>query len=120
MPSRFLMSLLVAGMLVLATGSTAWAQTSPTGVAYDETEILGDVDRGGPPVSPPGDRRNLPSVDRGTPPPVASTPPRRVEDGSSLPFTGLNVGILLLMGGVLVGVGVLLRRGTRGPSEQHG
>ena len=35
-------------------------------------------------------------------------------DKSGLPFTGLDVGIVVLAGGFLVGTGLVIRRASRG------
>jgi hypothetical protein len=85
----------VLAVLLLAFGGTsAYAQTAPK-AGYDETlGVIGEIQSEDPPRNP--------TVER--------------QDGD-LPFTGLDLGIVALMGAALVGTGLVLRRTTRrGPA----
>jgi hypothetical protein len=92
--------------LMLAVPGSAFAQ-SPVGDAYGGTGVLDDVER--IPPSQPGEEAESgtpPSVDREAGAPGPST-------GTSLPFTGLDIGLLALGGVAMLGVGVGLRRLSR-------
>jgi hypothetical protein len=100
---RMRMSLLavLAMAFVLVLGGTALAQDNPTTDAYggvlgNEVENSGDttanVQEVGGDSSSPGD---------------TSSP------GGTLPFTGLQVGLVALVGIGLVSLGFAMRRGTR-------
>ncbi len=84
--------------LALAAAAPAYAQ-SATGDTYGGRGggIVGTVDSGDGPSAPAPQQTQ-----------VAST-----NDDGSLPFTGLDVGLLALGGVALVGVGVGLRRFAR-------
>jgi hypothetical protein len=97
--------------LVLAfTGGTAMAQDGPSQRGYDETlGVIGQVDTPQTPTRP---------AQAAQPSQAAVTPAQPVQQEGSLPFTGLDIGIVALMGIVLLGTGVVLRRTiTRGPSS---
>jgi hypothetical protein len=100
----------------LAAAPAAYAQ-SPTGTGYDETDVIGNL--------PESDGGVLPEVVSGGGGDDAATPPTRTESGaggaagtsaptsgSSLPFTGADVGIIAVLGLVLLGTGFALRRGV--------
>ena len=92
------------------TGGTALAQDTPSSRGYDETlGVIGQVDT---PETPR--EESAPSQDEvqeATP-----TPAQPVEEEGNLPFTGLDIGIVALMGLALLGTGFALRRSTRGNS----
>lgn len=97
-----LTALLTASLLAIG-GGTAFAQGTPSERGYDESlGVIGEIQSEEP--TPPAQREEQP-----TPP---QTPPPVQEEGD-LPFTGLDIGIVALMGGVLLGTGLLLRRTTR-------
>jgi hypothetical protein len=91
----------VAGaMCALALAGVAPAAASAQTAAqegYDESGLLGSVDQGG-----------------GGPPETVSA---NSGGGSSLPFTGLDVGILLALGGTAAGAGYVMRRTLRNPAQ---
>jgi hypothetical protein len=103
--------------------NVAPAFAGATSSGYDETGVLGDV---------PSTSTNAPSVlgaqaTRGTgqapasvaaatataPVTAAQSLPSSGEGGGSLPFTGFDAGIVLLLGAVLVGTGIVIRRSSR-------
>jgi len=84
-------ALAVAGVVPGAAHAQTAAQDG-----YDESGLLGSVDQGG----------------GGTPQSVSAT-----NSGSgSLPFTGLDVAILLGLGGTAAGAGYVMRRTLRNPA----
>jgi hypothetical protein len=89
-------------MLVALSASVAFAQgSSPSAQGYDrELGVIGEIEQVEPPAS-----NNTPSSS-------ASTPPQAAEEGD-LPFTGLELGLVALMGVALLGTGVALRRVSR-------
>lgn len=91
-------------------GGTALAQDQPSTRGYDETlGVIGQVDSGTPPEeTQPQAQESAPAAEAQPSAPVA-------QEGD-LPFTGLDVGIVVLMGIALVGTGFLLRRSTRSQS----
>ena len=92
---------LLAAMLLAFGGGSAYAQTAPK-EGYDESlGVIGEIESEEP--TPPRDRGNEP-----TPP---SNP--AVQQEGDLPFTGLDLGIVALMGAALLGTGLVLRRTTR-------
>lgn len=89
--------LAVAAALLMMGAPVAMAQTAAQ-QGYDETGVLGDVEQPG----------------GGGPAAVDSVPSDTVESSSSaLPFTGLDVGILVVLGVAAVGTGFALRRVVR-------
>jgi hypothetical protein len=69
-------------------------------------------------ASPNGDQYGNP-VGQETPPTVVKTPsvgtqPAATQPGSELPFTGLELGLIVAGGGAAAGTGLVLRRATRG------
>jgi len=92
----------LAVAFVLVLGGTALAQDSPTQDAYggvlgNEVENSGDTTANVQEVG--GD----------------STSPGGTSPGGTLPFTGLQVGLVVLVGIGLVSLGFAMRRGTRRP-----
>ena len=97
--------------LLLAFGAPAALAASPSAKGYDETlGVIGEIET----QQPTDDTSTTPT---GTTPTPAPTPePTPVQESGNLPFTGLDVGIVVLMGIALVGTGFVLRRSTRGDS----
>lgn len=103
----------VTAVTIGSTGGLALAQSS-TQQGYDETGVLGQVDNnntGGPGVL--GDKTVHATPTTAQPAAVATPTPAATTNGSSLPFTGMDVGIVLLLGLVLVGTGFVVRRAGR-------
>lgn len=99
----------VATIAVLSVPAAAQAQTSSQR-GYDETlGVIGQVDT---PTTPPA-HQTAPSQSD-TAPAADVTPAQPVaNEAGNLPFTGLDVGIVVLMGAVLLGTGLVLRRTAR-------
>jgi hypothetical protein len=94
---------LLTALLFAISGGTALAQGTASERGYDESlGVIGEIQSEEP--TPPAQREEQP-----TPP---QTPPPVQEEGD-LPFTGLDIGIVALMGAVLLGTGLVLRRSTR-------
>ena len=93
-------TVLIALLLFAVGGASAYAQTAPS-VGYDESlGVIGEIQSEEP--TPPGDREEQP------------TPPAQEQhEESNLPFTGLDLGIVALMGAAPLGTGLVLRRTTR-------
>ena len=108
---RYVMAIVMVAALALA--GAAYAQ-APQGNGYgggNNNGVLDDVDRIPPPSdSNPGGEtdENIPgeTVDRE----VGAPNPSAGDTGTSLPFTGLDVGLLALGGLAMLGVGVGIRR----------
>ncbi len=101
MINRRITALLAVLMLTFGTG-TAFAQSTPSQRGYDESlGVIGEIQSEEP---------TPPNRDEDTPEPPITPPP--VEEGD-LPFTGLDLGIVALMGAALLGTGLALRRTTR-------
>jgi hypothetical protein len=81
--------------LALGVAPAAWAQSAAE-QGYDESGVLGSVDQGG-----------------GGPTSVNSAS----EGSGSLPFTGLDLGILIALGGTAAGAGYVIRRAARNPAQ---
>ena len=65
-------------------------------------------------ASPNGDQYGNP-VQQETPPTVVkAVSPAATQQGSELPFTGLELGLIVAGGGAAAGAGLVLRRATRG------
>src|SRR5689334_11818554 len=92
--------------LLLAFGGTAAMAASPSAKGYDETlGVIGEIET----QQPTETTETTP-----TPPPAPTPTPTPVqEESGNLPFTGLDVGIVVLMGLALIGTGFVLRRSTR-------
>jgi hypothetical protein len=104
---------LCAGVAVVAAPA-AFAQT-PTQQGYDESGVIGQFESGDSGSPPPADQ-SVPTSGAGGAGQGQSGErgeTTRSADSGSLPFTGLGLGIVLLMGAVLVGTGVVLRRTAR-------
>jgi hypothetical protein len=112
---KSLLAIAVLG-LALVFAAPAMAQ-DPTQDAYGG--VLGgqevDEDNGGGGVAPDeasgGGGGSSPEAATVSPPPT-----QQVSEGS-LPFTGFEVGVVLLMGAGLVGLGLVLRRAGRSPTS---
>jgi hypothetical protein len=94
------LSALLALVLCLALATTAFGQSSVQGYNDQAGQIQAQVESGG---------------DEDTTQPVATTQAGGGGGGGSLPFTGLDVALLVGAGGVLVAVGLAMRRLTRAP-----
>ncbi len=96
---RIRLTALFTALLLAAGGTTAFAQSSPSARGYDESlGVIGEIQSEEP--TPPAEDSSRPA------------PPAQQEEGD-LPFTGLDLGIVALMGTVLLGTGLVLRRTTR-------
>jgi hypothetical protein len=103
---KIAMMLALCALALVAVAPVASAQPAKQG--YDETTVLGNVDSGGP---APAAQETAPAVAES---PAAETAPVSVQSNeSSLPFTGADLGILVLMGVLLGGTGLVLRRVVR-------
>lgn len=116
---------LLAGVVALVAfvPSTAMAQ-SPAGAGYDETNVVNQLPNGevlgatsgggGANVSPDTGSTDTPTTTResGAGAPADETTATQAASGS-LPFTGADAGLVALMGLVLLGTGVVLRRNSR-------
>ena len=90
---------LISSLLLALGGGTAVAQ-DPSVRGYDESlGVIGEIQSEEPTPTP--DRE------------VTPTPPTQPAAESDLPFTGLDLGIVALLGAVLLGTGLVLRRTTR-------
>ncbi|HEX8121472.1 MAG TPA: hypothetical protein VF549_09430 [Solirubrobacteraceae bacterium] len=95
---------LLTSLLLAIGGGTALAQNTPSSRGYDESlGVIGEIQSEEP--TPPAQREEQPETPT-TPPPVE-------QREGSLPFTGLDLGIVAAMGVVLLGTGLVLRRSTR-------
>jgi hypothetical protein len=86
----------------LALATTAFGQSSVQGYNNQAGQIQAQVESGG---------------DEDTTQPVATTQAGGGGGGGSLPFTGLDVALLIGAGGMLVAVGFAMRRLTRAPGS---
>jgi hypothetical protein len=91
MNRRAVVILLVFALTLMSVAGPALAQ-SPTASGYDESQVLGELENT-PPDKPPPSTNN------------------------SLPFTGLDVAVLVLMGVGLVGTGFVIRRNVSSRTE---
>lgn len=98
---------LTALLLLLSLSGPALAQT-PAQRGYPEADVLGEV---GEVNEDAPDAASAPSAA-----PQAQAAPTQVPqtEGGTLPFTGLEVGVVALMGMALLGTGVALRRSSGG------
>ena len=116
----------VVALLALALAVPAAAQTSPAQTIYGNPagDVLGNVNTGGG-----NDVIPAPTGDEGAPAgqdnenvPVSAprresggdTVPAAPSAGGSLPFTGMEAGLVALAGLALLGTGLAVRRATRG------
>jgi hypothetical protein len=98
----------VAGALVLPAQATAKSDCSNAGSDPTAAQYCSGGATGGENTGNSGNNGETKAVSETSP-----TAPATVETGSgSLPFTGLDVGILALVAAGLVGAGLLLRRLT--------
>ena len=84
MTRRAIVMMVVVALAMTAVATPAMAQSSTAG-GYDESRVLGEISE-----------TNNNGNDNG--------------NGSSLPFTGLDLGIVALMGAGLLGTGLVIRR----------
>ena len=99
--------------LLLAFGAPVAMGASPSAKGYDETlGVIGEIET----QQPTDDTSTTPTQTTPTPAPTPEPTPVQEESSGNLPFTGLDVGIVVLMGIALVGTGFLLRRSTRSQS----
>jgi hypothetical protein len=90
---------LITALLLAISGGTAVAQQA-TQRGYDETlGVIGEIETENP--------------TQDSAPAAQPTPPQQQPQAGDLPFTGLDVGIVVLLGAVLIGTGFVLRRTTR-------
>lgn len=103
----------IAALALAFGGGTATAQT-PSERGYDETlGVIGQVDT---PSKPKAESAPSQGVTETAPAQAPVTEPVEQSAGD-LPFTGLDVGVILGMGILLLGVGIVLRRTiNRGPA----
>ena len=98
--SRIRIVVLLCAVFAAFGAPSAFAQGTTQDV-YDETSIIGDIED----TTPSNKTAGTPE----TPAPVAE----KSDEGGSLPFTGLDLTIVALMGMALLGTGLLIRRSTR-------
>jgi hypothetical protein len=98
---RNICSLITVLVLMLAFAASASAQSSVQGYEDQGGQIQAQIQGGGP-------------TDGGGTTPVATTTTDS-GTGGSLPFTGLDIALLLGAGGLLVVAGLGMRRLTRSP-----
>ena len=87
----------ICALGIAGVAPAAWGQTASQ-QGYDESGVLAGVDQGG------GGGPAVNTVSGGS-------------EGSSLPFTGLDLGILLALGGTAAGAGYVMRRAARNPAQ---
>jgi hypothetical protein len=102
MKTKTMISLVAALAVMAALATTAFAQSSVDGYSDSAGQIQSQVSGGGGGTPPSG---------------TAATAATPVSDssGGSLPFTGLDVALLIGAGGLLVVAGLGMRRLTRAP-----
>ena len=93
---------LTVTIMMLALATTAFAESNVEGYTDVKGQVQSDVDDG----SAPGASQGSPDGSQGSSPVAAA-------DSGSLPFTGLDMGLLVGAGGVLVAAGLGMRRLTR-------
>jgi hypothetical protein len=91
MNRRAIVMMLVLALAMISMATPALAQTS-TARGYDESQVLGELEN----------------------PPPPNTPPKST---SSLPFTGLDLAVVVLMGAGLLGTGLVIRRNVSSRPE---
>ena len=119
---------LVAGAIGLfaLVPSVAGAQ-SPAGAGYDETNVVNQLPEGevlgatsgggGADVAPESTTPTTTQRESGAGTPASTASEEATEAASgSLPFTGADAGLVALMGAVLLGTGLVLRRNSRSQS----
>lgn len=121
MRSVFITISLVAS---LAAAPTIAVAETPSQGGYSATPIIvppgsnqsppGAIEVKGETVSSaPGSVAGATSSGGGTAPAVASASPSASAPGGSLPFTGLDLGMIVLLAAGLLGLGLFLRRASR-------
>jgi hypothetical protein len=101
---KTLLLTLTALVAALALATTAYAQSSSVGGYNDEAgQVQTQVQGGGGGGSAPGGGTTVSASGGGS--------------SGSLPFTGLDVALLVGAGGLLLAVGVGMRRLTRAPES---
>jgi hypothetical protein len=102
---------LITTLLLAIGGGTALAQGTPSERGYDESlGVIGEI-QSEEPQPQQAEQQEQEPVPTSSPPP--SEPPQAAQQESDLPFTGLDLGIVALMGVLLVGTGLVLRKTTR-------
>jgi hypothetical protein len=105
---RGLITLLASMALVLAMAAPAFSASTPNGYRDQGGRSQGQVEgalqgnNSSPGNNSPGNSNNTQSVD--------------TNGSGTLPFTGMELGLVLAMGAALLGVGVGLRRVSRPPT----
>lgn len=92
-----LLAVMGATALLAFAAPAAMAQSGTEG--YGGSNVVAGLEQGG-------------GGDTGTPTPVQAT----TNEGGSLPFTGADLGVLAVAGGLLLGLGLGLRRLTHRPT----
>jgi hypothetical protein len=95
---KAIISIFVALVLALALATTAFAQSSSDGYNDQAGQVQSQVQGG----------------DEGTTAPTGSA---QAQDQGGLPFTGLDIGLLVGAGCALVAVGFGMRRLARAPGQ---
>lgn len=104
--------LILSTLFLLGAPAVAAAQ-DPTVRGYPEADVLGEVGEVEEQAPAPAPEPTSP-----TEAPTAQAAPAPQSSAGQLPFTGLEVGLIALMGGALLLTGVALRRSSsRGDSS---
>jgi hypothetical protein len=102
---KMLTTIIAALALMTAIAAPAFAQSSSTdGYSDSAGQVQAQVGNGSGGGTPPAGGSS-----------AAATPVSTTDGGSTLPFTGLDVALLLGAGGLLVAAGLGMRRLTRAP-----
>lgn len=105
---RIAATALITSLLLAVSGPIAMG-ASPSAKGYDETlGVIGEIE-----TQQPTPTTTTPPPTTPAPAPTPTPTPAPAQESGTLPFTGLDVGIVVLMGLALVGTGVVLRRTTR-------
>ena len=110
--------LILLSLALLAVAAPAASAQDPSTRGYDaDSQILGEVgevEESAPapeqPVGQPTPQKQPTQAAKPAATPAAASAP---DESGSLPFTGLEVGIVALMGALLLGTGVAVRRVSR-------
>jgi hypothetical protein len=95
-------SAIAVGAMALSIGVPAAGAQTAAQQGYDETGVLGSVDDTGGGNNGPAE--------------VQATQAASDEGSDSLPFTGMDIGILLVLGAAAGGTGLVVRRVVRKPA----
>ena len=102
---------------ILATGAVVMGAAAPVASAqtasqegYDESGVVVNLRGGG------GGNEGAPVAAAPASSPEPASPAADTSDGGSLPFTGKDLGIVILLAGVLLGTGLLVRRVAQTPA----